>query len=289
MAMSMSVPAWVDRGEYPFEPKELELAPGTMRYVDEGRGKPLVMVHGNPYWSFEYRRLISHFCRRRRCVAPDLIGFGLSEKPSDWGYLPRQHADNLTLLLDSLELREITMVVNDWGGPVGLSYAIAHPERVANVVITNSWLWSVEDDWYYRGFSGLVGGPIGGFLIRRFNFFARSVVRSVFGDKRKLTPELRRHITEPLGRPEERKGSWVFPREIIGSSDWLESLWAGRDRLQGKVKLIVWGMKDVAFREKELNRWAEAFPEARVVRLPEAGHFVAEEAPEELISAIEAL
>jgi haloalkane dehalogenase len=260
-----------------------------MRYVDEGRGKPLVMVHGNPYWSFEYRRLISHFSGKRRCVAPDLLGFGLSDKPGEWGYLPQQHAESLEELLDSLDLREITMVVNDWGGPVGLAYAIEHPERIESVVVTNSWLWSVADDWYYRAFSGFVGGAIGRFLIRRFNFFARGVVRRVFGDKKKLTAELHKQITAPLATPDERKGSWVFPGQIVGASDWLEELWERRGRLEGKVKLIVWGMKDIAFREKELERWRQAFPGARVLRLPQAGHFVAEEAPEPLIEAIEGL
>lgn len=287
--MSMTYPEWLDRGEYPFEPHEFQLSPGTMRYVDEGRGKPLVMVHGNPYWSFEYRRLISHFSGKRRCVAPDLLGFGLSDKPGEWGYLPQQHAESLEELLDSLDLREITMVVNDWGGPVGLAYAIEHPERIESVVVTNSWLWSVADDWYYRAFSGFVGGAIGRFLIRRFNFFARGVVRRVFGDKKKLTAELHKQITAPLATPDERKGSWVFPGQIVGASDWLEELWERRGRLEGKVKLIVWGMKDIAFREKELERWRQAFPGARVLRLPQAGHFVAEEAPEPLIEAIEGL
>jgi len=285
----MRLPDWVDRREYPFDPKALTVPAGTMRYVDEGKGKPLVMVHGNPYWSFEYRRLISHFSEKRRCLAPDLIGFGLSDKPLDWEYLPWQHAENLRNLLDSLDLSEITMVVNDWGGPVGLSYAIERPERVESVVVTNSWLWSVADEWYYRAFSGLVGGPVGRFLIRRFNFFARSVVRAVFGDKKKLTPELHSQFLEPLAKREDRKGSWVFPGQIVGASDWLESLWERRETLEGKVKLIAWGMKDMAFREKELLRWSGAFPAARVLRLPEAGHFVAEEAPEELIAAIEAL
>jgi haloalkane dehalogenase len=127
-----------------------------------------------------------------------------------------------------------------------------------------------------------MGGPIGRHLIRKHNFFARAVARAVFGEKRKLTPELHRHITAPLATPEERRGSWVFPREIIGSSEWLAGLWSARELLRGKVTLIAWGMKDIAFREKELATWAESFPEARVVRFPAAGHFVADEASEEL-------
>jgi haloalkane dehalogenase len=244
------------------------------------------MVHGNPYWSFEYRGLIRRFRESHRCIAPDHLGFGLSDKPREWDYLPEQHAANLESLLESLDLSNITMVVNDWGGPIGLSYAINHPERVKNLVITNSWLWSVANDRYYRAFSGFVGGPVGRYLIRRFNFFATTIVRSVFGDKSRLTPEIHRHITTPLAEPEDRRGSWVFPRRIIGSSDWLSDLWSKREILWGKVNLIAWGMKDIAFREKELERWEAAFPEARVERYPQVGHFVAEENPDGLAEAI---
>jgi haloalkane dehalogenase len=285
----MTFPDWLDRSEYPFEPAEFEVDAGTMRYVDEGAGDPIVMVHGNPYWSFEYRGLIRRFSSTHRCIAPDHIGFGLSDKPLEWDYLPEHHARNLAGLLDSLDLTDITFVVNDWGGPIGLSYALRRPERVKQIVITNTWCWPVDDDWYYRAFSGFVGGPVGRRLIRKRNFFARTIVRSVFGNKSKLTPELHRQITEPLAVPAERKGSWVFPKQIVGATEWLARLWSQRELLRGKVTLIAWGMKDIAFREKELNRWSETFPEAHVVRFAEAGHFVAEEEPEGLAREMEAI
>jgi haloalkane dehalogenase len=124
-------------------------------------------------------------------------------------------------------------------------------------------------------------------LIRRVNFFARVILRFTYGDRRKLTPEIHRHFIQPLSRPEERKGCWVFPRQIIAASEWLASLWAERGRLAGKVRLIAWGMKDIAFREKELDQWAKAFPAARVVRYANAGHFLAEEQPAELIGELD--
>jgi haloalkane dehalogenase len=93
----------------------------------------------------------------------------------------------------------------------------------------------------------------------------------------------------PLARPDERKGSWIFPAEIIGSSDWLQSLWDNRDRLRGKKILVAWGMKDIGFREKELKTWMHAFPDAKVVRFEDAGHFIAEEKPDELIAGIKNL
>ena len=279
-------PTWINREEYPFSPRQFDLPMGTMSYLDEGEGEPLVMVHGNPSWSFEFRALIKHFSPTHRCIAPDHLGFGLSDKPPDWDYLPQHHAENLETLLDALDLENVTMLVGDWGGPIGLSYAIEQPEIVRKVVVTNSWMWSTNDDWYYRLFSGFVGGTIGRWLIRRHNLFARTILKATFGDRGKLTPEIHRHFIQPLSRPEERKGSWVFPRQITASSDWLADRWAQRGRLRGTVRLIAWGMKDIAFREKELNQWVSAFPSARVVRYADAGHFLAEEKSDELIEEL---
>jgi haloalkane dehalogenase len=287
--MWLMIPDWIDRNEFPFTPQQFKLPMGQLSYLDEGQGAPLVMVHGNPTWSFQFRHLIKHFSKSQRCLAPDHIGFGLSDKPADWNYLPSSQAENFERLLEALDLKNITLVVGDWGGPIGLSYAIRHPEKIKNIVVTNTWLWSVKADWYYRAFSGFMGGPIGHWLILRHNFFARSVVKVAYGDKRKLTPAIHRHYTTPLGQPAERKGSWVFPREIIGSSQWLESLWAQREALNDKIKLLAWGMKDIAFREKELNYWAKHFPAARVVRYADAGHYLSEEKPAELIRELNTL
>jgi haloalkane dehalogenase len=285
----MATPDWLDRQAYPFEPHFFRTPAGMMHYVDEGTGEPIIFVHGNPAWSFEFRKLIQAFSRTNRCIAPDMIGFGLSDKPADWSYLPEEQAKNLDLFLESVSLKNITMVVGDWGGPVGLSYAIRHPEKIKNIVITNTWLWSVRFDWYFRAFSTFMGGPVGRWLIRNRNFFADTMVRAAFGDKSRLTPEIHAQYLLPLSKPEERKGNWVFPGEIIGSSDWLQSLWDNHDLLREKNILIAWGMKDVAFREKELKRWMDAFPLARVVRYEDAGHFIPEEKPEELIGEIENL
>ncbi|MEI7648112.1 MAG: alpha/beta fold hydrolase [Methanomicrobiales archaeon] len=285
----MITPEWLDIQEYPFKQHFFKTPAGNMHYVDEGSGEPIVFVHGNPAWSFEFRKLIKEFSRTNRCIAPDMIGFGLSDKPLEYSYLPKEQAKNFDLFLESLPLEDITMVVGDWGGPVGLSYALNHPEKIKNIVITNTWLWSVRSDWYFQAFSRFMGGPVGRWLIKNRNFFADTIVRSAFGDKSRLTPLIHAHYLMPLSRPDERKGSWVFPGQIIGSSDWLQSLWDKRDLLQSKKILIAWGMKDIAFRKKELKMWMSAFPQARVVRFEDAGHFVPEEKPEELIGEMKKL
>ena len=169
----MSNTNWIDREEYPFESHYFDVPAGSLHYVDEGCGQPIVMVHGNPTWSYLYRHLIKRLRSEYRCLAPDHLGFGLSDKPKDWSYLPADHATNLTALIEELGLKNITLVVQDWGGPIGLSYAVDHPENVARIIIMNTWAWPVNRDWYYIAFSGFVGGPIGRMLIRRYNFFAK--------------------------------------------------------------------------------------------------------------------
>jgi haloalkane dehalogenase len=121
---------------------------------------------------------------------------------------------------------------------------------------------------------------------KRFNFFARVIMRQACGDKTKLTEHIHRHYLKPLEAPEERKGCWVFPGEILGSTAWLSDLWARRSLLTDKPKLIVWGLKDIAFREQELNTWIDAFPDAEVIKLDDVGHYVQEEAPGELGQAV---
>lgn len=269
--------SWIDGKEYPFKPHFLDLEMGRMHYIDEGSGNPIVMVHGNPTWSFLYRHLVKGLSINHRCIAMDHIGFGLSDKPLDWSYYPEDHAKNLKLLIERLALKDITLVVQDWGGPIGLSYALDAPENVRRLVVMNTWMWSVKGDPYYERFSGFMGGPIGRFLIRRFNFFVRVVMKKAMGDPSRLTAEVHQHYFKALDRPEERKGCWTFPKRIIGSSEWLDSLWSRRDRIKDKPALILWGMKDIAFREGELKRWESLFTDCRVKRFEDTGHFVQEE------------
>ena len=284
-----AVPAWLDRDEYPFSPHYFATPVGRMHYVDEGRGRPVVFVHGNPVWSFLYRRQVKDLSPTRRCIAPDLMGFGLSDKPTDWTYLPSEQARLLEDLLESLDLHDLTLVVGDWGGPIGLSYALNHPDRVRDLLVSNTWMWSVRSQLKFRLFSGYVGGPIGRYLIRHWNSMARSGLRGAFGDPKRLSDAVHQQYIHPFDVPEERKGSWVLPKQIIGSSDWLETLWSRRELLQGKRSRFLWGMKDVGFGEKELQRWVHQYPSGAVTRLADGGHFLAEEKPREMTEEILAL
>lgn len=265
-----------------------QVTAGEMSYVDEGTGAPIVFVHGNPSSSMEFLPAIAELSGSRRCIAPDHIGFGHSDKPADWDYLPSSHSKNLAALLDSLDLREVTMVVGDWGGPIGLSWVLDNPDRVSALVITNTWLWPVNRSLYYQAFSKMMGGPLGRFLTRRFNLFARQVTKSSWGEATPLTPEIYEEFTSVHRTPEERKGMWVFPREIVGSSGWLARLWERREILRRFDMKVVWGMKDIGFPPGVLDRWIEEFPEATVERLEDVGHFPALEATDRFVATLKA-
>ena len=281
----MTGDAWIDRTVYPFQSRFLDVDGGRMHYVDEGSGPAVVMVHGTPTWSFLYRHLITTLSRSHRVIAPDHIGFGLSEKPAGWSYRPEDHARNLATLIDRLALRDVALVVHDFGGPIGLSYAIDRPENVDALVLFNTWMWSLTGTRAER-ISRFMAGPIGRFFYRQLNLSPRVLVKMAFADKRKLTAQVHRHYIAAFPSPAERQGPWVLARELIGSTDWYESLWRRRERIAGKPALLLWGMKDPAFGPDALARWKGAFRDFSVVELPEAGHFVQEEAPEEAARSI---
>lgn len=277
---------WLDKKEYPFAPKSFDLPMGRMHYVDEGHGDhAIIMVHGNPAWSFLYRYLIRGLSRKYRCIAVDHIGFGLSDKPHEWDYLPEHHAENLETLLDHLDLKSMTLVVGDWGGPIGLSYGLKHPEKIVSVVLTNTWMWPVAGDFHYEMFSRFMGGIVGRTLIKRFNFFVTVLMKQMF--RTEIAPSLHRHYVEPLKTPMDRKGCWVFPKQIIASTDWLSDLWRGREAIADKPALILWGKKDIAFRDIELEKWKSLFTSAEVHEYEEVGHFVPEELGEALCPLVE--
>jgi haloalkane dehalogenase len=287
-AQISNYPSWLDRVEYPFESHFFNLQMGRMHYVDEGKGDPIVMVHGNPGWSFEFRDIIKSLSKTQRCIAIDQIGFGLSDKPYEWDYLPKSHAANLEKLLDSLKLDKITLIVNDWGGPIGLNYALKHPEKIKKIILLNTWLWSVKGDPHFEKFSGMMGGRVGRFFIKYFNLFGKMVVKKAVANKSNFSMKIHKHYYKHMETPKQRKGSYVFPKQIIGSSEWLNELWSKREVLKNIPTTIIWGMKDIAFKEKELLKWISNLNEPKVIKLENVGHYPQEESPQVLIEELSA-
>lgn len=285
--METKTPQWVDRNEYPFTSKWIDLKAGRMHYVDEGTGAVLVFLHGNPVWSYSYRKLIKAFSAKYRCIAIDHLGFGLSDKPPEFSYLPQDHSENLKEFIERKGLNNITFFVNDWGGPIGLNYAIDHPDNVKRLIIFNTFMWSVKGDKHYERFSGFMGGSIGKFLNLQFNFFGNMVIPKAWGNKKNLTKEHKFQLTNHTPTPKDRIGVWIFPKAIIGSSEWLESIWQKRKSIETIPTLLIWGGKDIAFRKKELDTFRSFLKNHSVIELPDVGHYVQDEAGARIIEPIQ--
>lgn len=273
----MSTPQWLDRKAYPFASHYADLPAGRMHYVDEGAGEVIVMVHGTPTWSFLYRHLIKGLSNDYRVIAPDKLGFGLSDKPEDFSYLPQDQAATLEAFIEQLGLQDITLMVHDFGGPTGLSYALNHPGNVKRIVLFNTWMWSLRDDFNIVAAGNLLASPLGHFLSHQFNFEVNVIFPYAFGDKSALTKDIHNQYRAPFPTPASRKSAAVYGGELLKSADWYDSLWAKREAIANIPTLILWGMKDPVFKPKYLEKWQTVFHNAQVKTFHETGHFVQEE------------
>ncbi|MEW5734645.1 MAG: alpha/beta fold hydrolase [Thermodesulfobacteriota bacterium] len=278
----------VDEKEYPFKDHWFTRNGSTMHYVDEGSGPAVLMLHGNPTWSFLYRKVIKGLTGKCRAIAPDYPGFGLSDHPAGYGYTPAEHADWVAALLDHLEIDRHILIVQDWGGPIGLSLAVRNPERLAGLVLCNTWCWAPMTNALV--FSFVMGGPLGPFLQMKKNVFARFLVPAGIVAKENKTSGILAAYLAPFPDPASRKGTYVFPREIRKSAEWL-------GEIEGKLPLIaqkpiemVWAMKDFAFgSESYVKRWLGHFPGANLNRIENASHYLQEDCPEQIAVAVERL
>jgi haloalkane dehalogenase len=275
---------WIPRQLYPFEDRYADVGGARVHYVDEGDGPPLLLLHGNPTWSFLWRDVIKGLRDRYRCIAPDHPGFGLSQAPAGYGFTPAEHARVIERLVLELDLRDITLMMQDWGGPIGFAVATRQPDRFSAFVIGNTWAWP-KSDLGTQVFSRLLGGPIGRRLILGRNIFVEKIIPSGVRRK-KLSDEVMNAYRGPFPDAASRRPAWVFPREILGSRPFLAEVERGLPSLSDRPALIVWPTKDVAFKDAERKRWEQVFPNHRTVMLEGAGHYIPEDAPEEIVAAV---
>ncbi|MDE0489165.1 MAG: alpha/beta fold hydrolase [Gammaproteobacteria bacterium] len=287
---STSRPDWVSNEMYPFESRFFTTPSGhELHYIDEGSGDPIVFVHGNPAWSFEFRHLVAGLRSGFLCVAPDHIGFGLSSRSDrSEDHHPRSHANRFAGLIEHLDLRDLTLFVNDWGGPIGLDFARRRPDRVKRLVISNTWCWPVGDDFHFKWFSFLMSSRIGQYLIRHHNIFVNRVMPMAVGDRNVLTPEVMAHYRNALPSPADRAANAALPGYIVDAGEWLDSIWRERVTFAGKPTLLLWGLRDIAFRKKELDRWKSELTDVESHEFQDCGHFLAEEAPEKILRLLRA-
>ncbi len=288
------------KNEYPFTGKRLDLPSTSPReqlsyhYLDEGDGPPVVMVHGNPSWSFYYRNLVLALRDRFRCIVPDHIGCGLSDKPGDDRYaytLSRRVAD-LEQLLEQLGIREnITLVVHDWGGMIGMAYAVRHPERIKRLVILNTGAFHLpQAKPFPLGLRICRDTLLGTLLVRGFNAF--SVGASHVGCKRNpMSAQLRSLYQLPYDSWNNRIATLRFVQDIPLTPgdrgyDLVSTVSGGIGQFSTLPTLILWGELDFVFDTSFLAEWQQRFPEAEVHSYPDCGHYILEDAKDEIIPLI---
>lgn len=277
-------PSWVPADLYPFASHFEDINGSRVHYLDEGAGPPLILLHGNPTWSFLYRDVIAGLRDQYRCVAVDYPGFGLSRAAPGYGYTPAEHAQVIEDLIVRLDLRGATLMVQDWGGPIGLAVATRQPDRFSAFVIGNTWAWP-KSDLGTQLFSRLLGGPVGGWLILQRNFFVERIIP--VGVRRKKLPEaVMNAYRGPFPTPDSRRPVHVFPREILASKAFLTEIESKLAGLGDRPALIVWGTSDFAFRAPERERWEQVFPQHQTVLLEGAGHYIQEDAAQDIVASI---
>ena len=273
-------PDWLDHNAYPFRSRWIEVEGARLHYIDEGSGDPVLFVHGTPTWSFEFRHVIKALAPTHRCIALDQLGFGLSNRPTGADYSPEAHARRLAAFVESLGLTRFTLVVHDYGGPIGLPLALATPSPVTRLVLINTWMWPFDDDADMTRKGKLAGGSVGRFLYKYANASLRLLMPSAYGDRRKLTGAIHRQYLEVFRHRRARVDVLhALAKAILGSRDHYAGLYAQAARLRSIPTLIVWGMKDSAFQPHQLAHWQSLLPAAEVCRLDSAGHWPHEEEP----------
>jgi haloalkane dehalogenase len=281
----MPRPDWLDTTQWPYDPRPVPLAEGRLHAVDVGTGPTTVFSHGTPTWSFEWRHLLAGLPGRR--VALDHLGFGLSERPVA-DYSPEAHARRFSEAMDRLDLpAQVRLVVHDYGGPFALDWALRHPERVSELVVLNSFMWSFEDDPLMWRRAKAVDGALGRFLYRYLNASQRLIMPSAYGDRRKLTRAIHAQYLAVFEDREARvQVLWPLAKALTASSPYFRSLFERRAALNGTPVQVLWGLKDSAFQPPQLERWRQALPHARVTTLAAAGHWPHEEVPAEVLTAL---
>jgi len=276
---------WLDKSEYPFTSNYFNINGQKLHCIDEGKGEPILFVHGTPSWSFDYRNIIIKMKIKYRCIAIDHIGFGLSDKPEHYDYTTQNHSKTLEKFVLEKQLDNITLVVHDFGGPIGLNFAMQYPAKIKRFVILNTWLWSSKNDPDFIKLSRILKSPLLPFLYRYLNFSPKFILPKSFGYN-KLPKHLLNQYTKPFANKSQRNGALAFAKSLLNDQDWFDDLWNKRQSISAKPTLFVWGMKDAIIKPQNLEKFQSAFINSETLKLETSGHFPQEEQPEKVISAI---
>jgi cis-3-alkyl-4-acyloxetan-2-one decarboxylase len=288
-------------GTWPFEPHFSEAAGFRQHYVDQGAGRPIILLHGQPTWGYIWRRFIRPLATAHRVIVPDHMGFGKSETPSDRTYTLRTHVANLTSLIEALDLHDITLVMQDWGGPIGTGYAVRHPGRIHSLVLMNTIVGygavgrrdlpnPLETPWFRWIRDGLPTGRTEAVLSQLGSTILS--VMQIVGLERldRVDRNFIRAYAAPFPTPADCKGAIEFPLDLaLGRiRDFVREGASGVPALRDRPALMIEGMLDRAIPPAlALADFAGLWPKAPIVQVPDAGHYIQEDAPEIVLSALQ--
>lgn len=297
-AMQVTLPRAVPKALYPFTSHVLDRGGLAYHYLDEGVGEPVVMLHGNPTWSFYYRNLIQALKGSYRTVVPDHVGMGLSDKPNDdrYDYRLKSRVDDLEALIESLDLTQgpkLTLVMHDWGGMIGMAYAARHPERIGRLVLMNTAAFHLPSDMRLPlALRAIRDTPLGALAVRGFNAFSRTAAH--VGAKRpKLNVQLRDAFCAPYHSWASRIATLRFVQDIpVNENDpsyaTVTQAQTGLRLFRSTPAMFAWGMKDFVFSPKVLEHWRQHWPHAEVHSFADCGHYVLEDAAQEVCDLVKA-
>ena len=281
------------RDHYPFQSQFLERDGLKYHFVDQGSGEAVVMVHGNPTWSFFFRRLITALSPDCRCIAPDHMGCGLSDKPDEtrYDFRLRSRVADFSALMDHLDLARVTLVVHDWGGMIAMAWAVANPQRVARIVVTNTAGFFPPGQkriplrlWIIRNLSVLARPAV-----LWGNLFARGAIH--MAPRKRLPAEVRKGLLAPYNCPANRIATLRFVQDIPLAPDdpgfdIVDRVSRNLDRLAHLPMLILWGRHDFVFDRDYFEEWCRRFPDAESHLFDDAGHYLMEDVPERIIARV---
>lgn len=276
--------------EYPFASHELKFDGLRYHYIDEGSGPTLLFVHGNPTWSFAFRNLVKALAPRYRVLAVDHIGCGFSDKPQNYPYRLAQHVANLERFVIELDLRDVTLFAHYWGGAIGLGVATRRPERFTRFVLFNTAAFRSQRMPLRIAVCRIP--CLGAIGVRGLNLFSRAALRMAVARPERLTPAVRRGYLAPYGNWHDRIAVLRFVQDIPlspahPSYGTLVEIEKGLPKLRDRPTLFVWGERDWCFTTQFLDEFLRRFPNAETLRLPDAGHYVFEDAAEPIVARVQ--
>lgn len=276
--------------EYPFASHWLKIDGHQYHYLDEGQGAPLLMVHGNPTWSFAWRRLVKQLSKSYRVIAVDHMGCGLSDKPQDYPYTLATHIANLKTLIQELDLQDITLFAHDWGGAIGMGAAVDLPKRFSKFVLMNTAAFRSQEIPLRIAVCRIP--LLGAWGVRGLNLFSSAAIKMAVEKHERMTAEIKAGFLGPYNNWQNRVAVHRFVQDIPlkpshPSYDTLVHVEEGLAQFQGHPLLLIWGERDWCFTTNFLDEFERRFPQAETLRIPDAGHYVFEDAHEIMLPRIE--